>query len=157
MKTAWMAFLTLLLAVTALEARSRHCVFRVHAEANAHDSGSFAASATAGASGKQVPIERIASISENDVTAFSAYQAPDGSFGALLHLDDHGREVLDALSVERRGTLLFIFMNGRQLTELQIDKRVTDGQIYIPSGLTPADLKLMKKDWKFVEPKAAHH
>jgi hypothetical protein len=156
MKSAWVAFLALLLSLPGAEAKSHHCVFRVHAEANAHDSASFAASVVAGTSGKQVTIERIASISENDVIAFSAYQAPDGTFGALLRLDEHGRVVLDALSVERRGTLLFIFMNGRQITELQVDKRVSDGQIYIPSGLTPADLKVMKKDWKFSEPKGRH-
>ena len=44
-------------------------------------------------------------------------------------------------------------MNGRAITELQIDKRVSDGKIYIPSGLTAADVKLMKKDWHLIGPK----
>ena len=35
-------------------------------------------------------------------------------------------------------------MDG-SITELQIDKRVSDGKIYIPSGLTAADIDLMKK------------
>jgi len=45
---------------------------------------------------------------------------------------------------------LFVFINGRAITELQIDKRVTDGKIYIPSGLTAADIQSMKKDWRLI-------
>jgi hypothetical protein len=36
------------------------------------------------------------------------------------------------------------------ITELQIDKRVSDGKIYIPSGLTAADVELMKKQWRLI-------
>jgi hypothetical protein len=54
------------------------------------------------------------------------------------------------LSVEHRGGLLFIFINGRPITEFQIDKRVSDGRIYIASGLTAADIELMKKDWRII-------
>ena len=75
-------------------------------------------------------------ISEQDVTAFSAYPAQDGTYGALIQLDEHGRVVLDTLSVERRGGFLFVFVNGRLITQLQVDKRVSDGKIFIPSGLT---------------------
>ena len=84
-------------------------------------------------SGKNIAIEKLARISEYDVMAFSPYRAPDGTFGALFQLDEHGQVVLDTLSVEHRGRLLFIFINGRMITELQIDKRVSDGKIYIPS------------------------
>ena len=80
--------------------------------------------------------------------AFSPYPAQNGSFGALFQLDDHGRTVLDTLSVERRGGFLFVLINGRMITELRIDKRVSDGKIYIPSGLTAADVELMKKQWR---------
>ena len=41
-------------------------------------------------------------------------------------------------------------MNGRPLTELQIDRRNKDGKIYLASGLTEADIKLMNKDWKLI-------
>lgn len=82
--------------------------------------------------------------------AFSAYPGRDGTYGALIQLDEHGRVVLDTLSVEHRGSFLFVFINGRFITELQIDKRVSDGKIYIPSGLTVADIGLMKKDWRLI-------
>ncbi|MEP6602963.1 MAG: hypothetical protein ABJB69_03345 [Spartobacteria bacterium] len=41
---------------------------------------------------------------------------------------------------------MFIFINGRPITEMQIDKRIADGKIYIASGLNAADIELMKKD-----------
>jgi len=95
-----------------------------------------------------VAIEKIPWISERDVMAFSSYPAADGTYGALFQLDEHGRVVLDTLSVEHRGSLLFVFINGRPITELQIDKRVSDGKIYVPSGLTTTDIEVMKKEWR---------
>ena len=76
--------------------------------------------------------------------------AADKRYGALIQLDDHGRIALDSLSIERRGGLVFVFINGRPVTELQIDQRVSDGKIYIASGLTAADIALMKKDWRLI-------
>jgi hypothetical protein len=129
-------------------AKQRHCTFRVHAQANAHDTDVFSISARARSSGKDVAIQKLPWITEHDVVAFAPYHAQDGTYGALFELDEHGRVVLDTLSVERRGGFLFVFINGRLITELQIDKRVSDGKIYIPSGLTAADIELMKKDWR---------
>ena len=51
--------------------------------------------------------------------AFRPYPAADGTFGVLLQLDDHGKIALDTLSIEHRGSSLFVFINGRPLTELQ--------------------------------------
>ena len=99
-------------------------------------------------SGRGIAIQKMAWITERDVMAFSPYPARDGTFGALFQLDEHGQVVLDTLSVEHRGGFLFVFINGRMITPLQIDKRVSDGKIYIPSGLTAADVELMKKQWR---------
>jgi hypothetical protein len=134
-------------ALIDVGAKQRHCTFRVHAQANPQDTDVFSLPAHS-AAGKDIAIEKLAWISEHDVMAFSTYPAQDGTFGALFQLDDHGRTVLDTLSVEHRGRLLFIFVNGRMITSLQIDKRVSDGKIYIPSGLTAADVELMKKQWR---------
>lgn len=131
-------------------AKDRHCQLRLHTEANLHDTMAFATSVSAKFSGQNVAIERAARINESNVTGFYPYHAADGSFGALVQLDEHGRVALEALSIERRGGLLFVFVNGRPITELQIDKRVSDGKIYIASGLTEADIKSMKKDWRLI-------
>jgi hypothetical protein len=128
-------------------AKGRHCTFRVHVEANPRDTVVFASSVRAQWSGKEVAIERLPRISERDVIAFYPYNAGPGSYGALFQLDDHGRIALDALSIEHRGSLLFVFVNGRAISQMQIDKRVSDGRIYISSGLSAPDIDLMKKDW----------
>jgi hypothetical protein len=140
------AFLALL-ALSFASAKDRHCIFRVHAEANPNDTATFATSVRAQFSGKDIAIEKMPRLSEHDVVAFSPYTAANGSYGALFQLDGHGRLALDALSIERRGSLLFVFSNGREVTELLIDQRVSDGRIYIASGLTKADIESMKKDW----------
>src|SRR5436189_4663187 len=150
MKTLCVFAICLAFALADGSAKKRHCTFRVPAQANPRDTEVFATSVRAQVSGKNVAIEKMPWISERDVIAFSPYRAANGTYGALLQLDEHGRVVLDTLSVERRGSLLFVFINGRPITELEIDKRVSDGKIYIPSGLTSADIELMKKDWRMI-------
>jgi hypothetical protein len=131
-------------------AKQRHCTFRVHAQANPHDTDVFSMSTHGRFSGKDVAIQKLPWITEQEVVAFGPYQAPDGTYGVLFLLDEHGRVVLDTLSVERRGGFLFVLINGRLITELQIDKHVSDGKIYIPSGLMAADIEVVKKDWRLI-------
>ena len=150
MKAAFASIIVAFLAFSAAHAKSRHCMLRIHAEANPQDTSTFSTSVRAKLSGKEVAIEKISRISEQDVLAFYPYDNGNGNYGALFQLDEHGRLTLDALSIERRGGFLFIFINGRAITELQIDKRVSDGKIYIPSGLTAADIQLMKKEWRLI-------
>jgi hypothetical protein len=148
MKTLCVIAFCLFFALPDGSAKQRHCTFRVHAQANQRDTEVFATSLRAQISGQNVSIEKMPWISEYDVMAFSSYSAQNGTYGALIQLDDHGRTVLDTLSVEHRGGLLFVFVNGRLVTALQIDKRVSDGKIYIPLGLTATDIELMKKSWR---------
>ena len=150
MRTLCVFVFCLAFALIDAAAKQRHCTFRVHAQANAQDTDVFSMPARATSSGKDVAIQKLAWITEHDDMGFSPYQAQDGTFGALFQLDEHGGVVLDTLSVERRGGFLFVFINGRMITELQIDKRVSDGKIYIPSGLTAADIELMKKQWRLL-------
>jgi hypothetical protein len=149
MKSIWATLIVAFLAVSAT-GKDRHCTFRVHTEANPNDTASFATSVQAMFSGKTVSIERMPRLTERDVIAFYPYPATNGNYGALFQLDEHGRIALDALSVERRGTLLFVLINGRSVSELQIDQRVADGRIYVASGLTKADIELMKKCWRLI-------
>jgi hypothetical protein len=150
MKTLCAFAICLVFAAAGGVAKQRHCMFRVHTQANPQDTNVFATSVRAQLSGKNVAIEKIPRISEQDVIAFYPYPAANGTYGALFQLDEHGRIALDSLSIERKGSLLFVFINGRLITELEIDKRVSDGKIYIASGLAAADIDLMKKDWRLI-------
>ncbi|PYJ72324.1 MAG: hypothetical protein DME75_05270 [Verrucomicrobia bacterium] len=150
MKIPWAFALCLFFVAPQGVAKKQHCMFRAHAQANPQDTAAFATSIHAQLSGKDVAIEKIPRISEQDVVAFYPYVAANGTYGVLFQLDEHGRIALDSLSIERRGSLLFVFINGRHITELAIDRRVSDGKIYIASGLTAADIDLMKKDWRLI-------
>jgi len=66
---------------------------------------------------------------------------------APLPVDEHGRLALDSLSVDRR-RFAFVFINAGPITELQIDRRVSDGRSTIAAGLTANELELLKKDWQ---------
>lgn len=138
------------LGVSSILAKQPRCTFRLHVEANAHDTDVFAMQVVSKFTGKPVVIEKTASITEFDVAAFFPVPASDNSFGAVFQLNDHGRLALDTLSVEHRGSDLFVFINGRPITELQIDRRIADGKVYIPSGLTTADIALMRKQWRVI-------
>ena len=150
MRTLCLFVACLVFALTDAAAKQRHCTFRIHAQANPRDTDVFSMPARATSSGKDVAIQKTPWITEHDVMAFAPYPAQDGTFGALFQLDEHGGVVLDTLSVERRGGFLFVFINGRMITQLKIDKRVSDAKIYIPSGLTAADIELMKKKWRLI-------
>ena len=138
-------FAAAIIAAAAVCEAKQHSSFRAHTEASASNGPVF--STEARLFGRTVTIEKVPTLSELDVTGFKSYRAADGSYGVLFELSPHGKLALDTLSVERRGRSLFIFVNGRPITELQIDRRVSDGKIYIPAGLTSNDVELFKKDW----------
>jgi hypothetical protein len=139
----------LLFSFAATVEAGRHCIFRVHVAANANDTDRFAQPVHS-RTGRDVFVEKTPWLTEREVRAFCPFRAADGSYSALLYLDDHGRTILDTESVERRGSLLFVFINGRPLCELLVDRRVSDGKIYLPYGLSADDIKLMNKDWKLM-------
>jgi hypothetical protein len=141
------------LAVSVCEAQQPRVTFRLHAEANPRDGAVFSVQTRSPFSGKTGAIEKIPTTSEHDVVACQVYPASNGAYGALLHLNEHGRLALDTLSIDRRGTLLYVFVNGRPITEFEVDRRVVDGKIYLASGLTASDIALMKKDWRLIAPR----
>jgi hypothetical protein len=133
------------LVIASLGEAKTHSTVRIHAEANASSGPVF--SVQLKFLGRMVTIEKIPTLSENDVIGIQTTRAADGTYGALFQFDEHGRLALDTISVERRGGFLFVFINNRPITELRIDRRVSDGKIYIASGLTANDIELLKKDW----------
>ncbi len=91
MKTPCVTALAFVFLLQMAAAKGRHCMFRLHAEANPRDTTVFATSVRAQFSGKDIAIEKVARISERDVVAFQPYPAGNGNYGALFQLDDHGR------------------------------------------------------------------
>ncbi len=112
---------------------------RFHAQTTTTDP-TFAAKVTAGDPPRELYVEKIPSISERDIASFYPYQATDGTFSATFQLDPHGRATLESMSLEKRGMFIVAAVNGRPVTLLSVDKPITDGVIFIPRGLTLADI-----------------
>ena len=103
----------------------------------------FTVKVKVGSPPRDIFIEKIPSVSERDVASFYPYRAADGSYSVVLQLDSHGSTVLEALSAQRMGMVLIASVGGRLTATLKIDKPISDGIIFIPSGLTVADIRAM--------------
>ena len=110
--------------------------------------GSFSTPVQLTSPRKTIYVEKVPSISEREIVSFSPYKAADGSYGAAFQLDRHGQLTLQTLTLEKHGAILLATVNGRPVTPLAIDKPVTDGIIYLPFGLSLADIKALGESFK---------
>ena len=129
-------------------------VVRFHTQVSTFDP-SFSARVTAGNPPRALIVEKIPSISEHEITSFYPYKAADGTFAAAFQLDPHGAAVLEALSVQNRGRYLLAAVNARPVALLAIDKRISDGVIYIPSGLTLDEIHKLGESFSLIGQTAA--
>jgi hypothetical protein len=95
--------------------------------------------------GQDTYVDQVAAISERDIAGIYPYPVADGSGACAFQLDDHGTIALDTLSVAKRGTLLIAAIDGRQVADILIDKRVSTGVITIPGGISVDEMKLILK------------
>jgi hypothetical protein len=100
--------------------------------------------------GQQTYVDEIAAISEQDIIGIYPFAVADGTGGCSFKLDDHGTIGLDTLSMAKRGTLLIATINGRQVADILIDKRVSDGIVTIPGGITTDEMKDMLKKFALI-------
>jgi hypothetical protein len=115
---------------------------RFHIQTNELDA-SFSTPVTLVDPPRRVFVEKVPSISEKDISSFAPYRAADGSYSVAFQLDRHGQLTLQNLSLQKRGQMLMATVNGRLITPLTIDKPINDGVIYVPFGLTEAEIKAL--------------
>ena len=116
---------------------------RIHGEGIAAEAPTFAFPATL-LNGREVYLSRMPLITQREVRSFYPFPAADGSEGVYLKLDNHGTGLLQQHTMERRGRTLVVLLNGRQVTNLLVDRPVTDGIVSIPRGLSPEDIALLR-------------
>jgi hypothetical protein len=119
---------------------------RFYTQTSSNDTDSFSANVTL-LNGSKTTVDDIAVISEHDIVAIYPFTAQDGSGGCAFKLDEHGTIGLDTVSTEKRGTLLIATINGRQISDIVIDKRVADGIVEIPNGITTDEMKVLLKKY----------
>ncbi len=129
--------------------RDPSIAIRFHAQVNTFDP-TFAAQVKIGNPPRQLIVEKIPSLSERDIVGFYPFKAADGSFSAAFQLDRHGSIILQSLSLEKRGQSILAAVNARPVALLTVDKTITDGIIYIPSGLTLDEIHQMGASFSLI-------
>jgi hypothetical protein len=122
---------------------------RFYSQTSANDTSSFSSNVTL-LDGRQTTIDDIAEISERDIVAVYPFPVADGSGGLALMLNDHGTIALDSLSSAKRGTILIATVNGRQVADILVDKRVTDGIVTIPGGINTDEMRDILKRYPVI-------
>ncbi len=152
MKTVLCLFPVVLALACLGMAKKPSVTVRFYAEANARDGEPFSKPITMHNPERQAYIERVPSVSEQSIKAMYPFQAADGSWGASFKLDNKGRIDLEAVSGERRGSSMVIFVvtpkGIHQVTDMIIDRKVRDGVITIPRGLTELEVAELTKEYR---------
>ena len=126
-------------------AKQEPLAIRFHLETQADPTNTFAVPVEMKTRPGSTSISKLAVVSEKDVVEIlSIFDARDGSRAVAFRLDSHGTHKLHIDTAQNVGKHLFVFFNGRHITELLIDRAITDGIIVIPRGLTDADIAIIK-------------
>jgi hypothetical protein len=139
-----------LLFVAGAPNRKPKVTLRFHTEANALDGDAFASPILLQNPARQAHIAKIPEFSERNVVAIYPFPATDGSMGCAFKLDRQGQIALNALSIERRGSSLVAFVNGRQVIDMLIDRPVKDNVVTIQRGLAPEEIALLEQEFHIV-------
>jgi hypothetical protein len=96
-------------------------------------------------SSRTVYMQTMPLISERDIVAYYPFPARDnsGTYACYFKLDNHGADLLSQHTMANRDTYLLAFFNGRHIADIYIDRGVSDGILYIPTGLRAGDLELL--------------
>ena len=113
---------------------------RIHGEASPEDGEKFSVPVIL-LDGRKTSLSIMPLLNEHDIKSVYPFKNPDGTGGAYLRLDGHGSNLLTEYSIERmgRGNILAVMVNGRQVTDLVVDKAIRDGIFVSPSGMTMAE------------------
>ena len=115
---------------------------RIHGEGIAAEAPSFAFPANL-INGRETFLARMPLLTQREVRAVYPFPAADGTQGIYLKLDNHGSGLLKQHTMERSGRLLAVFFNGRQVSNLVVDRPVNDGIVSIPRGLDSTEVELL--------------
>jgi len=122
---------------------------RFHVEALHNSGGKFTVPCKFHFPERQGYIEAIPFASDRNIQAIYPVTQPDGSIGCAFQLDPDGRLGLESISTDRRTASMVMFMStkqgGHQVIDLVLDKPIRDGIIYIPKGISPGEMDMLKK------------
>lgn len=123
---------------------------RLHSEGNEKEGDSFVTPVELTNPQKKVFIRRVPILTERDIKKFLPFPGRDGMVGAYFFLDPHGADKLEQFTTEDRGKLAVVMINGRVGAALKVDKRVTDGILFVPGGIMPNEIELLQAKYPVI-------
>lgn len=117
---------------------------RLHAETGPEEGKSFVTPITLFSPPKETYIRKVPIITENDIVAFHAFPGKDGTIAAYFQLDRDGTHKLEGHTTASRDTVVVALVNGRVASALRVDRKITDGILYVPGGIRPHDILQMQ-------------
>ncbi len=153
-RTALRGVLALFACASLGMAKKPEVTVRFFEEAKELDGDRFSRVITFKHPPRQGYITSIPSVHEGMIKAVYPFQAPDNTWGCTFFLNANGQMALDVVSTSRKGSTLVAFLSTKngthQVCELLIDKRVTDGIISIPNGLTELEVAALTQSWPVI-------
>ena len=150
-------FIRLLVPVLALAAiasafDSRPKIgIRFYLEANPMDGGSFISKVKLRHPPRDAAISTLPLITEKNIQSVFLFQATDSSWGAAFELDAQGTLRLQTVSTESRGLAIVPMVATKrgthQVTDMIIDRPVTDGIITIMKGLSDLEAAAIRQQF----------
>lgn len=123
---------------------------RLFSEGNEKEGESFVTPVELTNPQKRVFLQKVPILTERDINAFYPFPGRDGMIGAYFRLDAHGSDKLDQFTTEDRGKLAVIMINGRVSAALRVEKRVTDGILFVPGGILPNEVSLLEMKYPVI-------
>jgi hypothetical protein len=149
-----MKFLRIVLPLAAVllvaGAKKQTFAVRFYAETGPNDSTVFSDPIQVQHPPHQIFVSKIPTVNEHDITAIYPFQAADGTRGCAFKLDSHGRLSLELTSTDKIGKTMVVIVGTRQVIDLLIDRKIDDGMLVIPSGLTEIEIEMLKKQYPVI-------
>lgn len=154
-KSLWYLLPVLALCLVAAAKKEPAVTVRFYAEAIGGDINTYPDPVYLQDPDRKIYRSKIAAISEHDISTIYPFQTSDGSIGCVFMLNEHGKAALDQLTVDRRGSTLtaVVGMGGkeRMIINMLIDRRVSDGILVIPHGMTIQEGLALKGAFKVLK------
>lgn len=130
---------------------------RLHGEGNEKEGESFVTSVELINPPQKIFIRKVPVVTERDIKAFYPFPGYDGMAGAYFRLDAHGADKLQQFTIEDRGKLAVVMINGRPAAALRIEKGVNDGILFVPGGILPQEIAQLEQKYPVIGREADFH
>jgi hypothetical protein len=125
-------------------------MIRLHGEGKEQEGASFVSSVELTNPPKKIFIRKVPVLNEKDFKSFYPFPGRDGMIGAYFVLDAHGADKLLQFTIEDRGQLAVIMINGRVASALKVAAPVKDGILYVPGGILPNEVVQLQQKYPIV-------